>query len=353
MANGKVFKKDSREVDPTVGKTIREITGRPTRNLKRIGLEVEVEGTNFPKTGYIVDQESGDEHFYEDSGVIPKQWAYTHDGSLRGEDNAEYILREPLDFEQASEALYDLYGMFGAQGCRVDESHRTSVHVHLNVLDWKLNRVCSFLTLLFIVEDLLVHWCGEDRVGNLFCLRAKDAPAIISAAREFVRLGDSYTLRDNLHYSNVNLRAIHKKGSIEVRCMRGCSSPEPVLKWLAILHHIYELSDKYKDPRDIVSGFSGQSRAEFLSQVLGEHTEEVVNGCGMSDYQIGQSLHEGVRLVQPLVYSKNWAQYNKLKPMKDNAPIRKNKVSSSQFAFVTTFSDTGPVQVTAHDEDTI
>src|SRR5690349_22399742 len=138
-----------------------------------IGIEIEVEGNKFPKHAYegydAVDPER-----------IPKQWDYHRDGSLRGEDNAEYVLKKPLKFSEVPKAINDLWQMFSDYGTVLDVSNRTSVHVHLNVQDFYINRLCSFAAMYLSVEDILTGWCGDHRVGNLFCLRAKDTPAIVT-----------------------------------------------------------------------------------------------------------------------------------------------------------------------------
>ena len=51
---------------------------RPTKGL--VGIEIEVEGSKLPK-----ETEFG-------------PWTYHQDGSLRGEDNAEYVLSSPIEF---------------------------------------------------------------------------------------------------------------------------------------------------------------------------------------------------------------------------------------------------------------
>ena len=166
-----------------------------------VGLEIEVEGNKFKKE------------------YIPKPWMYTHDGSLRGEDCAEYLLRNPISFNEVPEACYKLWEMMENYGSVLDDSNRTSVHVHLNFGREYKNRVCCFVSLFFIVEEILMEWCGDHRVGNLFCLRGKDAPAIVSKIKEFLTDDNLNSLPTGLHYANLNIHALQKMGSIEVRGM--------------------------------------------------------------------------------------------------------------------------------------
>ena len=203
--------------------TVQGIFGN-RKTLRKVGLEIEVEGNCFPKS----DAEfNDDEELLDESELIPYQWRYTHDGSLRGYDNAEYVLVKPLEFDQVDGAVDDLWQMFKDYGSKLDESNRTSVHVHLNVQEFRLNRLCAFAGLWFCVEDLLTRWCGDHRVGNMFCLRGSDAPAIVSKLRKLVTKGDIRGISndDGLHYAGFNTQALSKFGSIEIRTLRGATDP--------------------------------------------------------------------------------------------------------------------------------
>jgi hypothetical protein len=282
----------------TNGGDIKTVFGlRPYKG--QVGLEVEVEGNMFPKD-YEYDDYGDQVPIGED--VIPPRWAYTHDGSLRGEDNAEYIINQPTEFHEVPKAIDELWEMFDNYGSKLDESNRTSIHVHLNAQKWHLNRVCAFFGLYFIVEDILTHWCGDHRVGNLFCLRAKDAPGIVSRLKQFFKSEHGWVLNDGMHYSGINALALKKLGSIEIRTMRGVKDPETIKTWVAILERIYLMSSEYPDPRDIVHGFSGQTRKSFLQSILGSFTTQIMDECGMTTEQIDASLVEGIRIAQSLCY---------------------------------------------------
>jgi hypothetical protein len=303
---------------------VHTLLSRPKPIEGEVGLEVEVEGNQFPKTNEAYDEEDldmGEEY-------IPSQWRYTHDGSLRGYDNAEYILAKPLNFNEVPGALQDLWRMFDEFGSVLDESNRTSVHVHLNAQSWHLNRVASFLGLYFSVEEILVNWCGDHRAGNLFCLRAKDAPAIVNRARKFIKTGDLAVFDDGQHYAGVNLEALRNKGSIEIRSMRGATHYEPIQTWVSILERIYHLSGEFEDPRLVVAQFSGGGALNYVKFVLGEHTEEVLANVQMTPQDVVRSVTEGIRLAQNVCYCRDWSVF---KPSKVSAdPFGRNPVKVAQ-----------------------
>lgn len=288
-----------------------EIFGRASNNTKGVtlgtvlkkravkgdvGLEIEMEGASLLHT-----EDEGD--------LVVKGWRYHVDGSLRGEENAEYVSDGPVKFEEVGPALDRLWGALSVNGARIDDSNRTSVHVHLNCQRMFLNQFTSFAACYFALEEILTEWCGDHRVGNLFCLRAKDAPGIISQLQKFILANGDYSFSDGLHYAAFNPQALNKFGSIEIRTMRGTPVKEEVLAWVKILQRIYEFGTSIDDPRDVVNMFSQGGPLRFFETVLGDHAEFLRKELGLGDAFIRDSLYVGIRLAQKLVYCRDWSKY--------------------------------------------
>ena len=328
-----------------MGHTVQGIFGT-RKTLGKVGLEIEVEGNGFPKS-YDEEEEGCD-----DAELIPPQWRYTHDGSLRGFDNAEYVLTRPLEFEDVPKAIDDLWVMFKNYGSKLDESNRTSVHVHLNVQDFRLNRLCAFAGLWFCVEDLLVRWCGDHRVGNMFCLRASDAPVIVSKLRKLVTHGDirGITNDDGLHYAGFNTQALSKFGSIEIRTLRGATDPEVIKTWVSLLQRIYDISESFQDdPRSVCQMFSGQHYRNFIRQILGPHTDSVLDSLDMDEDEIRRSVHQGVRIAQNICFCSTWEEYRQTAEVKPD-PFGRDYVIISEAAEVKPIElpqgyQTGPIEL--------
>ena len=269
---------------------IRTLMGT-AKTIGEIGIEIEVEGNKFQKESVV------------------KPWTYHKDGSLRGQDNAEYVLSHPILFSEVPKAIEDLWKMFSDYGSVLDESNRTSVHVHLNTQDFYLNRLCAFMAMYFSVEEILTAWCGEHRIGNLFCLRAKDAPAIVSQMKRFFKYGGQTEIRDGMHYAGLNAQALAKFGSLEIRSLRGVKDPELVLNWVSVLENIYKLSNDYPDPRVLCDTFSSQGPVDYLQMILGDTYPIVRNGIDYDNQQIMEALYDGIRLAQDLCYCRDWSKY--------------------------------------------
>lgn len=275
---------------PIEGYNIANIYGK--RVVKGdIGIEIEVEGNQFRKTD------------------VPQPWGYHKDGSLRGLDNAEYVLNAPIAFDKVPEAISILWNMFEEYGSKLDVSNRTSVHVHLNMQKFHLNRLTAFMALYFSVEELLTQWCGDHRVGNLFCLRAKDATGIVSQIKSFIQSNGATSLPDGLHYAGLNANALFKFGSLEIRTLRGCTDPQTIIDWVAILERIYKISADFPDPRELPGRFSSDGPTSFLEMILGDKTQKVLDDIGYTSQQTRNALYEGIRLAQDLCYCRDWSLY--------------------------------------------
>lgn len=264
-----------------------------------VGIEIEVEGKNL---------------LYHDS--VPEPWTYHEDHSLRGQESAEYVLHKPIEFEHVPKALGRLFDKLSDCGAKFDDSNRTSVHVHLNCQGFYLNRLASFMALWFTLEEILTQWCGEHRVGNLFCLRSRDATAIISHLRKFFKSDGKYELTDHLHYAGLNPNALKKFGSVEIRTMRGVSDPKVIQDWVEILQRIYEYSEQFSDPRDVCGIFSGYGPISMFNNILGPKAVCVRTVVTWSDEELRQAMQRGIRLAQDLCYCRDWGLYRpqELKP---------------------------------------
>lgn len=259
-----------------------------------IGIEIEVEGKKLP-------------------GVTqpppPEPWLYKPDHSLRGAENGEYVLTSPIKFTEVSAALSKLWDAFGEYKTKFDDSNRTSVHIHLNVQKWHLNRLASFAALSFILEDVLTEWAGEHRVGNLFCLRASDAEAIITWLKTFIQKDGESPLPDGLHYAGFNIQALHKFGSVEIRTLRGVNDPNVIQDWVKIYERIYNLSADFRDPTEICDWFSAEGPTEFFNRILGPVADVVKQSCGMSFEEVQDSMYAGVRRAQDICFCRDWSLF--------------------------------------------
>ena len=241
-----------------------------------VGIEIEMEGNNL--------------------FVAPRKWwRYAHDGSLRG-NSLEWVLLEPLPREEIQAALD--YLVFNSKDSDLHPSDRCGVHVHINVQDLSIRQMFVFAMLYLILEPLLMKWCGEDREGNLFCLRSGDAEGLILSMREALEMGDLNVLNtDHLRYASLNFCALFKFGSLE---FRGYGTPKNmmnIMKWVELLLAIKDASFRYRELPDLLEQLSGNGINQFMKNIF---NEKQIRMLMHPDAEV--DVYDAVRRLQDVAY---------------------------------------------------
>lgn len=247
-----------------------------------IGIEIEMEGQNL--------------QFLEHDHPT---WRVEHDGSLRGAETLEYVLKKPVEIGKVPKVLQVL---MENKNQKFIPSDRCGVHVHINVQRMIFSEIMSFIILYMIWEKVLVNYCGESREGNMFCLRANDAQHIII---RLIELQQAQNLNPILkrhredRYSALNLCSLHKFGSLEFRALK---TPEDLLKiedWVQILYRLKEKSLECKNPMDYFNEYSYMGTEGFLLNTFGpdisKHLENTPN--------LKIKLLDGIRLAQNIAFT--------------------------------------------------
>lgn len=253
------------------------------------GVEIEVEGNKLPRK-------------------LDNFWKVTDDGSLKGEETAEYVFSSPLSMPDTRLALDVLKGSFTEHESRIDESIRAGIHVHKNIQHYTPLKLLTLGTTYYMLEDYFTRWCGEERVGNHFCLRARDAKAIVYALLKTCQSRDWRHLNtDNLRYSALNWTSIFKHGTLEFRSMRTTSDMEIVYRWVELIDQLGKGAERFETPRDVIMSVSEMGGAEqFVQHVMGDFADEFLKD---GPVDIWQSL----RTVQPIAFEVNWDEFQKEK----------------------------------------
>lgn len=214
----------------------------------RFGIEVEVEGQNLPQE-------------------IPQQWIAEKDNSLRGE-SAEYILRVPLDRKEANNAIMELKDALSKS--TLSFSHRTSVHVHVNVSEFTRNELLVFLYLAYLFDSVMYQYAGRKIAGNRFCLRLIDAQDTVRFLERLASEPNRIPLPQNeqAKYAAVNIVPIGKYGSVEFRAMAGTMNTIRLRNWLAMLEKLVDFSKKYFTIEEMMASFNNNELV-FVKNVFG------------------------------------------------------------------------------------
>lgn len=237
-------------------KTLSEILGKAPIDGE-FGIEVECEGKNLKL-------------------MEGKYWATEHDGSLRGiypDTCCEWILKKPLSLDKTTLAIKHLYNEQTKNGAEFNFSFRTSVHVHVNVLDLTWTQYCNFIYLYLLVEEPLMRFCGNERIGNRFCLRLQDAEGLMDTLSFMFKSGPNslrHVIEDEVRYAALNVAATRKYGSLEFRGMRGNLDVNVLTTWINTLHALKQAAIKWESPKEIAEWARNTRNSEVCMELIGE-----------------------------------------------------------------------------------
>jgi len=251
---------------------------RPTDG--EVGIEIEMEGDDLPR----IDNPS---------------WTTHADGSLRGRDSAEYVFNGPAHREDVEGRLWNLYTVLQQDAEEMDPSDRCGVHVHINVQDLSYEHLLNFVTLYIILEEPLMEFCGEQRVGNPFCLRIKDAEFLLNVLISIKKNGTFNIphLNDKIRYASLNLTSLPLYGSLEFRGHRSVDNPAPIEKWVDILLRLKDAACEFENQVAILEQFS-MDGPRFVADVILKDFKKDIDVAGLQDM-----LWDGARLAQEFVYT--------------------------------------------------
>lgn len=251
-----------------------------------IGLEIEVEGEDLPRTNRDI-------------------WRMESDGSLRG-NSVEYVLAKPMSSVEKANALTYLDNKYVESGTVVHDSVRAGVHVHINVQDLTLEQMFSFIVAYIILEDILTFYCGQYRQGNLFCLRIRDADFLLYVMEKVAK--KEYNLNEfnsnQLRYSAINVTSLNRYGSLEFRAMRGTRNMSIINDWADMLLRLRDVSKVFDNASDVVSFLIEKGADAFLDHFLGGFNKTL----GYVPKEMLE-LNDGLYRAYDLAMETDWSSY--------------------------------------------
>lgn len=277
---------------------LKRVLNIPDKRLTKgsYGVEIEVEGVNLP---------AGDARFAKRK--LNEHWNVERDNSLKAAEAWEYVMPKPTDIKGVKAAIDSLFDLFQAHNSEVYESIKAGVHVHMNVQEWDTKRLFTFATVYFILEPLLVKWCGPNREGNLFCLRGtSDAEHILFQLQKAVEAKNLNILNDDqFRYCSLNFCSLFLYGSIEFRAMRSTPDLSLILQWVKILDELAESSKVFRNPIDVLMSMSGDGERAFIERMLPNYSHLFM----FDGYE--RTVRDAARNVQTLAFTIDWDEIGK------------------------------------------
>lgn len=283
---------------------LRELLGKATK-AGEVGIEIEVEAA---KELPSID--------------LPLPWKGKADHSLRGKMFNEEARTDPSSMEYVTNGAIPVGGtkkaiikrlcvLLADAKYEVDaDSPRTSVHVHVNVLEMTPLQIWTAVFCYWIAENVFMDYCGPERQGNMYCLRLKDAEGVLVAvekdlkkpAEPFIKLNT-----DQIRYCGLNLKAIPTLGSLEFRGMRGTIDADIIDTWSTMVYDVVDKSKRWATPEEALDYFWEQGPNNFLS-ALTSYTN-FATLAKTKDWK--DLLTDNASILSDLAYSTDWTRWAK------------------------------------------
>ena len=221
-------------------------------------------------------------------------WRSEDDGSLRGvypQTRSEFVLVKPIPLDEVEKAIDSL--IKSQRGATFNFSFRTSVHIHMNVQELTYVQLLNLIYTYFLLEEPLMNWCGDERKGNRFCLRLRDAEYMMKHIVPMFSHGYDHLQgveHDSIRYSSLNLEAFKKYGSVEFRGMRGNMDKQVIVSWVNMLNSLKEYASKMASPKEIHDDYRKIGSIKFLKKVLGENAKLVTTDTTSSEMAQSYSI---------------------------------------------------------------
>lgn len=182
-----------------------------------------------------------------------KRWHLERDGSLQ---NGTEFISEPVWGTAITDALVELEEFLDTEKPLV--SFRTSVHVHVNMLDMQAAGMARMLKGYLLYEPALFRLHEDwNRHNNIFCVPARESVIIQKGYGMLLRdleRGHVSTGYINSKYSALNPNCLRSLGTLEFRHMGGTTDVKKISDWIDILLQLKTaaiLEADMSDPKDV------------------------------------------------------------------------------------------------------
>jgi len=256
-----------------------------------IGIEIEVEGEE------------------QLTPIESDWWASKKEDSLRFY-GMEYVTTRPLNSGQEVRDAVDYICKIINKKKIVKDTNRTSIHTHHNMTKRDIRHVLNGVCVFWIVENVLARYCGEDRESNLFCMRLKDAEAVLDETIKQLDQRPPLMMfgkgGDTVRYAGLNLGALRNYGSLEVRLKQGTTDPEEIIEWAEAMHELFCLGESWKDPSEFFDWYVYNGSKKLLERIFAEKFATKLRDR-VPNYK--NLMEENAILVSELAYAKDWDEW--------------------------------------------
>ena len=250
-----------------------------------LGIEIEVENIR--------------EDFGDYDGYF---WTCKEDNSLRNH-GVEYV-SNVLIGDQIVYALLDIARHIPASAIF---SHRTSIHIHMNVRDMTPDQIAKFMLSYLVVERLFYLFADCNRDKNIFCVPLYDL-TLIEHLFKYIQNFPNYPSpqTENTRYSGLNFDPLSTFGSVEFRQLHGTSDVSRLLIWINFILCLKQFSLTYTLDeliKEIITLNTNSEYKTFALKIFGPLLDQFPQD------NLEKELEIGVLSVKRSLFSNDFKNY--------------------------------------------
>lgn len=305
-----------------------------------IGLEIECENLNGWWSGLF------------GSRAPFNIWKWATDGSLR-ESGAEFIsMKMPSSYSRLPLAF--LWTCFEVLNKNIpDFSWRTSIHVHMNMLDENMEHVMKLFLLYCVFEDSLFAFANMKRKQSIFCVpvsRSEISHAISQFLREPGTRVKQFLMDNTSKYSALNLLPLTRYGTVEFRQLEGTANIRKIHRWITLLVALnnYAKNVSMDSLCDSILSLNTTSYYQvFKESVFTEKYSDYLD-----DNNLERHMSAGVRFAKECLANQTRVKLHPksalasyLRSQEEKVGLKHKPLPSSTSAFVTAGWDQNPANI--------
>ena len=199
---------------------------------KPIGLEYEVERIHNVMGGHGNSIWKTNPHKHKDANTV-KLWTMVKDGSLR--NNGMEFVSKPVVGHGIDYALHEIDDLLTNYESDCESSIRTSIHVHVDMVEWRLRELFHLPALYALFENLFFSLHGMHRQNNPYCYKIVDlAPR-------------SARIHGDMKYCALNLAPIEKQITVEFRHADFSKDLRKNRRWIQVVCKFMKYAEEHKE----------------------------------------------------------------------------------------------------------
>lgn len=243
-------------------------------------------------TGIEVEVEKVSQYAGKIANKLAEVWSAKEDHSLRN-FGIEFVTRGAIESQYVVPAFDKLIQRIKEYTTEYDFSPRTSIHLHLNVLDKTPKQVDNIILLYLLFERSIFKFVSPLRKKSIFCIPLQDT----RQTRNLVEKGVQYCMPEWNKYSSLNILPMREQGSIEFRHLEGTDNIDKFSQWYNIILKLVKFACDSDDTlyKRICDLNTTSQYLGFAFNVFGHTWDELYQ-----DTQVTQDMVKGIKYLKSL-----------------------------------------------------